>query len=1094
MNNSNDPVSPSLLPARISPRSTRSRAGSSAKSELREHNELNEFCLLVAGDHGGKSSFLRLLLETSTLAGTQELEQQNQKSHMRNFIQGCASRTTAIRYTTLDVLVPPTSSPRTSPKSSPKSEVQQVDQKKNADNQVPLTFTLIDTPSINPPSPSAPISSSASIPDDLLRLVESRLAEAVDTSSRTGLMHLCIYFLDPVHAYSLPRHHIDTICRLSARVNVLPVIAKADRLTDQQLRVMKEVVRRDLADAGIGFGIFDQEPATNKGTEAELQLNGKFEQKDSPEPTSKIPSLPFALISPDCYDILNSLPPSVTSSPPLPGSPRNRPSSPNQDAAPSGTSNPSFPSRFTRAYRWGSIDVLNPDHSDFLVLKQAVFHHMHTLRQYTKDYLLEKFKTDYLGVYRYPPHPHSREAPSHSHHPRDLHLSSTSSPYAHNLQHGYIPPHPSQQDQHSYSHSRSSSGSARPVLAIDTGSSGSTPMHRLVHEHAVSTSASSRTTSSRQPHHLPAPSQPVPEPTPSGRGVSKKDVAEGEKEKTRPKKITVACNFCRSRKLKCDGVRPACVQCLKRSNPCDYQTQGRRRGAKGKRDKVGASEKEAGKEKDKEETRPTNANGSSSGSIRGSRRGKVSGSREDSEDADHDGDNGDGEGSRTGSQDAECEDEDDGDVEMADPAGMSPRSPAVRRSRDGSLNEYPPPHLSQPPQYHRPSSSSSSNHFAQSHPTLPSISAEFPPPHTHTTRSRAPSISSITGPPDREQRERGGYELPHIATLSLPDPTARSTRHSPHLTPSQHGHHTRSSSSSQHHLHPGAHLPLPHAHPQHTRSPPHHLPPPHLPSPHPHQSQQHHLSASSTPSSHISPHQSSSSAASSHLSPHHQHHRLPSPHQPPQHTSQLHAHATSRKRAATAPSKSSGPIDVGTSLPPPVPGPARPSEVSRGRSSTTSGLSDQGALVAGSGNNAPSGESLGVGGSAVNVGTIGSVTAGMIRATGRLTNTSGPKIVACNFCRARKTKCDGAHPSCGSCARRNLPCNYVHERGGRRGGGAAAVAAASSAQAQASLNTGPGVSTGGGGDKKPPSRGNKRMSDAEEEGGSGRKRMRVSDG
>ncbi|KAF9267400.1 hypothetical protein L218DRAFT_685777 [Marasmius fiardii PR-910] len=1090
MNNPNDPVSPSVLPARTSPRSTRSRAGSSAKEEPREHiEELNEFCLLVAGDHGGKSSFLRLILETSTLATITDSEQQ--KPYLSKFIQGCASRTTAVRYTTLNVLVPPTTSPKPTPKSSPKSEPLSMDATKNVDNQVPLSLTVIDTPSINPPS--APTSSSASTPDDLLRLVEARLAEAVDSSSRSGLMHLCIYFLDPIHAYSLPRHHIDTICRLSARVNVLPVIAKADTLTNQQLRVMKEVIRRDLADAGIGFGIFDQEPATNKGAEAEQPVNGKSEPKDPLEPTTKIPNLPYALISPDCYDILNSVPSSATSSPPLPNSPRNGPSPPpNQDGNSSGSPNSGLPSRFTRAYRWGFIDVLNPGHSDFLALKQAVFHHMHTLREYTKEYLLDKFKVDYLSAYRYPPYPHAREPP-HSHHPRDLHVSS-SPPYAHNLQQGY-PPHPSQQHHHSYSHSRSSSSSARPVLAIDTGSS--TPRHRLGHEHGVSTSTSRTTSSSRQAHHLPPPSQPGPEPASSSKSASKKDAGDGEKEKTRPKKITVACNFCRSRKLKCDGVRPACVQCLKRSNPCDYQTQGRRRGAKGKRDKSGAGEKEPGKEKDKEEqeSRQTNTNGSSSGSVRGSRRSKASGSREESEDVEHDGDN--GEGSRTGSQDAEGEEEDDGDVEMADPAGMSPRSPDVRRSRHGSMNEYPPPQLSQPPPYHRPPSSSSSNHFSTSHPTLPSISAEFPPPHTHTTRSRAPSISSITGPSDRdqrEQRERGGYELPHIATLSLPDPTARPTRHSPHLTPSQHGgHHTRSSSSSQHHLPPGTHLPPPpHAHPQHTRSPPHHLPPPHLPSPH-----QHHLSASSTPSSHISPHQSGSSAASSHLSPHHQHHRLPSPHQPPQHNSQLQAHATSRKRAATAPSKSSGPIDVGTSPPPPVPGPPRASEVSRGRSSTTSGLSDQGGPVAGGVNNAPAVESLGVGGSAVNVGAVGSVTAGMIRATGRLPNTSGPKIVACNFCRARKTKCDGAHPSCGSCARRNLPCNYVHERGGRRGGGAAAVAAASasaSAQTHSPSNAGSSLSAGGGGDKKPPSRGNKRMSDADEEGNNGRKRMRVNDG
>jgi hypothetical protein len=33
-----------------------------------------------------------------------------------------------------------------------------------------------------------------------------------------------------------------------------------------------------------------------------------------------------------------------------------------------------------------------------------------------------------------------------------------------------------------------------------------------------------------------------------------------------------------ARKLKCDGGRPACSQCVKRSNPCDYMPQNKRRG------------------------------------------------------------------------------------------------------------------------------------------------------------------------------------------------------------------------------------------------------------------------------------------------------------------------------------------------------------------------------------------------------------------------------------------------------------------------------------------------------------------------------------
>ncbi|KAJ7737322.1 hypothetical protein B0H16DRAFT_105837 [Mycena metata] len=44
-----------------------------------------------------------------------------------------------------------------------------------------------------------------------------------------------------------------------------------------------------------------------------------------------------------------------------------------------------------------------------------------------------------------------------------------------------------------------------------------------------------------------------------------------------------------------------------------------------------------------------------------------------------------------------------------------------------------------------------------------------------------------------------------------------------------------------------------------------------------------------------------------------------------------------------------------------------------------------------------------------------------------LPSTSGLKVVACNFCQARKLRCDGIHPACSNCARRSLPCTYVRD-------------------------------------------------------------------
>ena len=46
------------------------------------------------------------------------------------------------------------------------------------------------------------------------------------------------------------------IRRLSERVNVLPVIARSDLLTDEKLHAAKMVIRRDLYDSKLGFSVF----------------------------------------------------------------------------------------------------------------------------------------------------------------------------------------------------------------------------------------------------------------------------------------------------------------------------------------------------------------------------------------------------------------------------------------------------------------------------------------------------------------------------------------------------------------------------------------------------------------------------------------------------------------------------------------------------------------------------------------------------------------------------------------------------------------------------------------------------------------------
>ncbi|KAF9074373.1 hypothetical protein BDP27DRAFT_1287780 [Rhodocollybia butyracea] len=37
-----------------------------------------------------------------------------------------------------------------------------------------------------------------------------------------------------------------------------------------------------------------------------------------------------------------------------------------------------------------------------------------------------------------------------------------------------------------------------------------------------------------------------------------------------PRRTPMACQFCRGRKLKCDGSRPSCANCNRRGYPCLY--------------------------------------------------------------------------------------------------------------------------------------------------------------------------------------------------------------------------------------------------------------------------------------------------------------------------------------------------------------------------------------------------------------------------------------------------------------------------------------------------------------------------------------------
>ena len=137
--------------------------------------------------------------------------------------------------------------------------------------------------------------------------------------------------------------------RLSPRVNVIPVIGKADALTPAELAESKKLVMEDIEHYRIPVYNFpyDIEEDDEDTVEENAELRGL---------------MPFAIVgSEDVVDV---------------GGKRIR----------------------ARQYPWGIVEVDNPRHSDFLAVRSALLHsHLADLKEITHDFLYENYRTEKLS-------------------------------------------------------------------------------------------------------------------------------------------------------------------------------------------------------------------------------------------------------------------------------------------------------------------------------------------------------------------------------------------------------------------------------------------------------------------------------------------------------------------------------------------------------------------------------------------------------------------------------------------------------------------------------------------------------------------------
>ncbi|KAL4251229.1 TRAFAC class TrmE-Era-EngA-EngB-Septin-like GTPase superfamily protein [Abortiporus biennis] len=484
------------------------------------------FNIMVVGAQGtGKTSLLRLLLNTADISPTATADQ---KAKIERFSRGSPKRTETIQTASVEIC---------------ESKYDR------------LLLTVIDTPGLDFQSGhelklERQVTSIVKHMDTQFSDTLSEESKVVRQSKGDQHIHLCIYMIDPSsivtastrraeralpsktrseatisyptsglspvdgedsddeddwNNLSVNPADIHVIRRLSKRANVLPVVARADSLTNSKLDAIKKVIKRDLDAAGLDFGVFgpaspNDKPHTN-GVNGHANGHDKEEGGDisqAPTPTSPVAPepveerksrgviklrpirlprrlsrsrsradlvesanepeaaeitdtesvasvrfsahvitksnlvdiLPFALIAPEHAHRNRKRSSRVV--PPLPTGPSDDTQSihtdvthsmisPSEDGhavsiadsqiqspiSPMNGSVKNFPylagppadlrGVFIRRFRWGTIDVLSPEHCDFAALRTAVMStHMKMLKIRTKEVLYEKFRTEKL--------------------------------------------------------------------------------------------------------------------------------------------------------------------------------------------------------------------------------------------------------------------------------------------------------------------------------------------------------------------------------------------------------------------------------------------------------------------------------------------------------------------------------------------------------------------------------------------------------------------------------------------------------------------------------------------------------------------------
>ncbi|KAH7327950.1 cell division/GTP binding protein [Stachybotrys elegans] len=184
--------------------------------------------------------------------------------------------------------------------------------------------------------------------------IEQRFDAYLDAENKVNRMnivdnriHACVFFIQPT-GHSLKPLDIEVMKRLHTKVNLIPVIAKSDTLTDEEIVSFKARILADIKHHGVQ--IFEG-PRYELDDEETIAENNEIMSK-----------VPFAVVG-----------------------------ATNEIQAADGRKVRG------RQYPWGIIEVDNEEHCDFVKLRQMLIRtHMEELKEHTNNNLYENYRTDKL--------------------------------------------------------------------------------------------------------------------------------------------------------------------------------------------------------------------------------------------------------------------------------------------------------------------------------------------------------------------------------------------------------------------------------------------------------------------------------------------------------------------------------------------------------------------------------------------------------------------------------------------------------------------------------------------------------------------------